>query len=107
MRAMLRSTLSMSMTAQGVPYSRAILAARAVVMFEPVQSLRVALQVPASDLRPRQALAARSQSLTRPPQTSFGPSDRDRDRQADAGVWRYRPAVCPSSSAGFRARAFR
>src|SRR4029453_15851154 len=32
MRAMLRSTRSMSMTAQGVPYSRAILAARAVVM---------------------------------------------------------------------------
>src|SRR3954464_4639593 len=32
MRAMLRSTLSMSMTAQGVPYSRAILAARVVVM---------------------------------------------------------------------------
>lgn len=32
MRAMLRSTLSMSMTAQGVPYSRAILAARGVVM---------------------------------------------------------------------------
>src|SRR4051812_24888790 len=31
-RAMLRSTLSMSMTAQGVPYSRAILAARVVVM---------------------------------------------------------------------------
>src|SRR5437773_5327414 len=32
MRAMLRSTRSMSMTAQGVPYSRAIFAARAVVM---------------------------------------------------------------------------
>src|SRR5690242_1880778 len=32
MRAMLRSTRSMSMTAAGVPYSRAILAARAVVM---------------------------------------------------------------------------
>src|SRR5262249_40126617 len=32
MRAMLRSTLSMSMTAQGVPYSRAILAARGVVI---------------------------------------------------------------------------
>ena len=31
-RAMLRSTRSMSMTAQGVPYSRAILAARGVVM---------------------------------------------------------------------------
>src|SRR5690242_16225853 len=31
-RAMLRSTLSMSMTAQGVPYSRAILAARGVVI---------------------------------------------------------------------------
>jgi hypothetical protein len=31
-RAMLRSTLSMSMTAQGVPYSRAIFAARVVVM---------------------------------------------------------------------------
>jgi hypothetical protein len=29
---MLRSTLSMSMTAQGVPYSRAIFAARGVVM---------------------------------------------------------------------------
>ena len=38
-RAMLRSTRSMSITAQGVPYSRAILAARGVVMlfslFEP------------------------------------------------------------------------
>src|ERR1700740_2009582 len=33
MRAMLRSTLSMSMTAQGVPYSLAILAARGVVIF--------------------------------------------------------------------------
>ena len=32
MRAMLRSTLSMSMTAQGVPYSLAIFAARGVVM---------------------------------------------------------------------------
>src|SRR3954447_1656387 len=32
MRAMLRSTRSMSITAQGVPYSRAILAARGVVM---------------------------------------------------------------------------
>src|SRR5262249_17976766 len=32
MRAILRSTLSMSMTAQGVPYSRAILAARGVVI---------------------------------------------------------------------------
>src|SRR5581483_3161239 len=32
MRAILRSTLSMSMTAQGVPYSLAILAARGVVM---------------------------------------------------------------------------
>ncbi|MGY4369976.1 hypothetical protein ACVW1A_006041 [Bradyrhizobium sp. LB1.3] len=32
MRAMLRSTLSMSMTAQGVPYSRAIFAASVVVM---------------------------------------------------------------------------
>src|SRR5215471_3580366 len=32
MRTMLCSTLSMSMTAQGVPYSRAILAARGVVM---------------------------------------------------------------------------
>src|SRR5690242_18656234 len=32
MRAMLRSTLSMSMTAQGVPYSRAIFAARGVVI---------------------------------------------------------------------------
>src|SRR5215470_18635637 len=32
MRAMLRSTLSMSMTAQGVPYSFAIRAARGVVM---------------------------------------------------------------------------
>ena len=31
-RAMLRSTRSMSMTAQGVPYSRAIFAARGVVM---------------------------------------------------------------------------
>src|ERR1700743_1454985 len=31
-RAMLRSTLSMSITAIGVPYSRAILAARGVVM---------------------------------------------------------------------------
>src|SRR5215813_5003922 len=31
-RAMLRSTLSISMTAQGVPYSRAILAARDVVI---------------------------------------------------------------------------
>lgn len=31
-RAMLRSTLSMSMTAQGVPYSRAIFPARVVVM---------------------------------------------------------------------------
>ena len=31
-RAMLRSTRSMSITAQGVPYSRAILAARGVVM---------------------------------------------------------------------------
>src|SRR6266702_4331954 len=31
-RAMLRSTRSMSMTAAGVPYSRAILAARGVVM---------------------------------------------------------------------------
>src|SRR5207302_10447899 len=31
-RAMLRSTQSMSITAQGVPYSRAILAARGVVM---------------------------------------------------------------------------
>ena len=31
-RAMLRSTRSMSMTAQGVPYSRAILAARGVVI---------------------------------------------------------------------------
>src|SRR4249919_2368459 len=31
MRAMLRSTRSMSMTAAGVPYSRAILAARGVV----------------------------------------------------------------------------
>src|SRR4029077_3796227 len=32
-RAMLRSTLSMSMTAAGVPYSRAILAARGGVIF--------------------------------------------------------------------------
>src|SRR6185295_2044953 len=32
MRAMFRSTRSMSITAQGVPYSRAILAARGVVM---------------------------------------------------------------------------
>ena len=32
MRAMLRSTLSMSITAQGVPYSRATLAARGVVI---------------------------------------------------------------------------
>src|SRR5262245_31217490 len=32
MRAMLRSTLSMSMTAQGVPYSRAIFAARGGVI---------------------------------------------------------------------------
>src|SRR6185312_3692977 len=32
MRAMLRSTRSMSITAQGVPYSRAIFAARGVVM---------------------------------------------------------------------------
>src|SRR5882724_13261433 len=35
MRAMLRSTRSMSMTAQGVPYSRAILAASGVVMEVP------------------------------------------------------------------------
>src|SRR3954454_17815403 len=32
LRAMLRSTLSMSMRAEGVPYSRAILAARVVFM---------------------------------------------------------------------------
>src|SRR3954454_13178245 len=32
MRAILRSTRSMSMTAQGVPYSRAIFAARVVVI---------------------------------------------------------------------------
>src|SRR6478672_5081065 len=35
MRAMLRSTLSMSITAQGVPYSRATLAASGVVMASP------------------------------------------------------------------------
>src|SRR6185437_11776455 len=35
MRAMLRSTRSMSMTATGVPYSRAILAARGVVIWCP------------------------------------------------------------------------
>src|SRR6185437_5196740 len=35
MRAMLRSTRSMSITATGVPYSRAILAARGVVIWCP------------------------------------------------------------------------
>src|SRR6201996_8885588 len=41
MRAILRSTLSMSMTAQGVPYSLAILAARGVVIgATPVQHSR-------------------------------------------------------------------
>ena len=38
-RAMLRSTRSMSMTAAGVPYSRAILAARGVVMRRPLFNL--------------------------------------------------------------------
>src|SRR5690242_1002226 len=38
-RAMLRSTRSMSITAQGVPYSRAILAARGVVMLFSLRSV--------------------------------------------------------------------
>src|SRR5262249_32639786 len=49
MRAMLRSTRSMSMTAQGVPYSRAILAARGVVMESPLFA-RVLVAKPVSTL---------------------------------------------------------
>src|ERR1700694_19752 len=44
MRAMLRSTRSMSMTAAGVPYSRAILAARGVVIIQARSISLLALQ---------------------------------------------------------------
>src|SRR5262249_31456172 len=114
MRAMLRSTLSMSMTAQGVPYSRAIFAARGVVMgvlclgacshrktgahfcgtrAMPVRSLRAILQVPASGLRPRQDLAALWRSLSTTRRISFDPFDRGRDHRADADASRFRPAA--------------
>src|ERR1035438_8557399 len=61
MRAMLRSTLSMSITAQGVPYPRAILAARGVVIKStPVQCPRHCEPTGRANARPMTGSAKQS-----------------------------------------------
>src|SRR6185437_12000106 len=103
-RAMLRSTLSMSITAQGVPYSFAILAARGVVIWAtPIQYLVIASEAKQSMLPMYSGLLRRG-VYHRAGQKRPDPLAPRNDETHPATPARFPHVTLPARASGFQPR---